>query len=244
MNNNDYIQKHSDILSFRELADGTIATYVSYLRIFLDWVTSELDGKPVPDVSWEEIRSFCLYLKNVKHLNPRTINVYIAQLRDFFIYVLHKDWDIREVPYLHYDEPLPSFLTVPEVNRLIDSFTNIKHKAEIALLYSSGIRVSELCRLHCGDIYLTKKHIYISRSKNRSDRYAVLSDRAYQILRAYILTGYPKATKNDWLFPGQKAGNPICTMSVYNVFKKQLAALGIPASDYSLHSLRHYVECF
>ena len=55
MNNNDYIQKHSDILSFRELADGTIATYISYLRIFLDWVTSELGGKPVPDVSWEEI---------------------------------------------------------------------------------------------------------------------------------------------------------------------------------------------
>ena len=43
MNNNDYIKKHSDILSFRELADGTIATYVSYLRIFLDWVTSELE---------------------------------------------------------------------------------------------------------------------------------------------------------------------------------------------------------
>lgn len=89
MNNNDYIQKHSDI------------------------------------------RSFCLYLKNVKHLNPRTINVYIAHMRDFFIYVLHKDWDIREVPYLHYDEPLPSFLTVTEVNRLIDSFTNIKHKSSV-----------------------------------------------------------------------------------------------------------------
>ena len=66
MNNNDYIQKHSDILSFRELADGTIATYISYLRTFLDWVTSELHGKPVPDVSWEEIRSFCLFLKNGK----------------------------------------------------------------------------------------------------------------------------------------------------------------------------------
>ena len=60
MNNNDYIQKHSDILSFRELAEGTIATYVSYLRIFLNWVASELDDKPVTDVSWAEIRSFCL----------------------------------------------------------------------------------------------------------------------------------------------------------------------------------------
>jgi len=47
MNNNDYIQKHSDILSFCELSKGTIATYVSYLRIFLNWLVSELDNKPV-----------------------------------------------------------------------------------------------------------------------------------------------------------------------------------------------------
>ena len=244
MNNNDYIQKHSDILSFRELADVTIATYVSYLRIFLDWVTSELDEKPVSDVSWEEIRSFCLYLKNMKHLNPRTINVYIAQLRDFFIYVLHKDWDIREVPYLHYDEPLPSFLTVSEVNQLIDSFTNIKHKAEIALLYSSGIRVSELCRLHCGDIYLAKKHIYISKSKNRSDRYAVLADRVVPILKEYILQEHASATKDDWLFPGQKPGRHISTQSIYNELIRQYASLGWKERGFNCHTLRHYVECF
>ena len=239
MNNNDYIHKYSDILSFRELADGTIATYISYLRIFLDWISFELDGKPVPDVSWEEIRSFCLFLKNVKHLNPRTINVYIAQLRDFFIYVLHKDWDIREVPYLHYDEHLPSFLTVPEVNRLIDSFTNIKHKAEIALLYSSGIRVSELCRLHCGDIYLAKKHIYISKSKNRSDRYAVLADRVVPILKEYIRREYASATKDDWLFPGQMPGSHISTQSIYNELIRQYAALGWKERGFNCHTLRH-----
>ena len=175
----------------------------------------------------------------MKHLNPRTINVYIAQLRDFFIYVLHKDWDIREVPYLHYDEPLPSFLTVPEVNRLIDSFTNIKHKAEIALLYSSGIRVSELCRLHCGDIYLTRKHIYISRSKNRSDRYAVLADRVVPILKQYIRQEHASATKDDWLFPGQKPGRHISTQSIYNELIRQYASLGWKERGFNCHTLRH-----
>ena len=172
-------------------------------------------------------------------MNPRTINVYIAQLRDFFIYVLHKDWDIREVPYLHYDEPLPSFLTVSEVNRLIDSFTNIKHKAEIALLYSSGIRVSELCRLHCGDIYLAKKHIYISKSKNRSDRYAVLADRVVPILKQYIRQEHASATKGDWLFPGQKPGRHISTQSIYNELIRQYAALGWKERGFNCHTLRH-----
>lgn len=175
----------------------------------------------------------------MKHLNPRTINVYIAQLRDFFIYVLHKDWDIREVPYLHYDEPLPSFLTVTEVNRLIDSFTNIKHKAEVALLYSSGIRVSELCRLHCGDIYLAKKHIYISKSKNRSDRYAVLADRVVPILKQYIRQEHASATKDDWLFPGQKPGRHISTQSIYNELIRQYASLGWKERGFNCHTLRH-----
>lgn len=123
-------------------------------------------------------------------LNPRTVNVHIAQLRDFYQYVLHRDWDRYQVPYLHYAQLLPCIPSRQEIHAIIDSFDNLKHKAEIALLYSSSIRVSELCRLHCGDILVSKKCIYISKSKNRSDRYAVLSDNAYRILRDYILTDY------------------------------------------------------
>ncbi|MFR0569066.1 tyrosine-type recombinase/integrase [Bifidobacterium apri] len=55
----------------------------------------------------------------------------------------------------------------------------------MALLYATGIRVSELCRLHCGDIHRIDRYIY-SRSKNRSDRRAVWSDHASELLRAYM----------------------------------------------------------
>lgn len=239
MNHSDFINNFRDILMFRDLADTTIATYISYLRIFLDWIDSELSGKPVSDISWEEIRSFCLFLKNIKRLNPRTINVYIAQLRDFYRYILHKDWDIHQVPYMHFDELLPNVPSVSEVHQIIDSFSNPKHKAEISLLYSSGIRVSELCRLHCGDIFLSKNSIYISRSKNRSDRYAVLSKKTLPHLVDYLRQTYPHASKNDWLFPGQKAGSHICTQSVYNTLIKQLALLGWQDRGFNCHSLRH-----
>ena len=153
--------------------------------------------------------------------------------------ILQRNLNLYQVPYLHYDEPLPSFLTVTEVNRLIDSFTNIKHKAEVALLYSSGIRVSELCRLHCGDIYLAKKHIYISKSKNRSDRYAVLADRVVPILKQYIRQEHASATKDDWLFPGQKPGRHISTQSIYNELIRQYASLGWQERGFNCHTLRH-----
>lgn len=236
---NDLFQKFLDILSFRDLADGTISTYCSYLTQFLEWFEESFPDRPVGSVTWEELRSYIKYLKEIRKLNPRTVNVYIAQLRDFFQYTLHRDWDRYQLPYLRFDEKLPNVPTKDRVNLIIDSISNPKHKAQIALLYSSGIRVSELCRLHCEDIYHSKNSIYISPSKNRSDRYAVLSEKAYGLLIDYIRSSYPGAKKTDWLFPGQKQGTHICEQSVANVFQKQLRLLGLSEEGYSLHSLRH-----
>lgn len=237
--NTNYLKQHIDILSFRDLASGTISTYTSYMTQFIEWGEAELDSKPIPHITWEEIRSFLLYLKNVRMLNPRTVNVYIAQLRDFYQYVLHRSWDRYQVPYLHYDEMLPKVPTKEEVNSILDAIYNPKHKAELALLYSSGIRVSELTRLKCKDIYHSRHCIYISRSKNRSDRYAVLSEKAYGLLADYIRIFYSHATKDDWLFPGQKSGNHIHQQSIYNTFKKWLTFLDLADAGYTLHSLRH-----
>lgn len=237
--NTNYLKQHIDILSFRDLAPGTVATYSSYMTQFIDWAEASLPDKPIPDISWEEIRSFLRYLKDVRTLNPRTVNVHIAQLRDFYQYVLHRDWDRYQVPYLHYDELLPKVPSKIEINSIIDAVYNPKHKAELALLYSSGIRGSELTRLRCGDIYYSRHCIYISISKNRSDRYAVLSEKAYGLLVTYIRTLHPSAKKDDWLFPGQKEGSHIHQQSVYNTFKKWLSVLALSDAGYTLHSLRH-----
>lgn len=237
--NTNYLKQHIDILSFRDLAQGTITTYVSYMTQFIEWTEAQLSARPLSDISWEELRSYFTYLKDIRKLNPRTINVHIAQLRDFYQYVLHKNWDRYQIPFLHYDELLPKVPSKEEVNAIIDSVCNPKHKAELALLYSSGIRVSELSRLKCGDIYHSRQCIYISKSKNRSDRYAVLSEKAFGILVTYVRTCHPHATKEDWLFPGQKPGSHINQQSVYNTFKKQLAVKELDDAGYTLHSLRH-----
>lgn len=237
--NTKLLERHKDILSFRDLEMKTVATYVSYMTGFINWDESELDGKDLNEVTWEEVRAYVRYLKNVKGLNPRTINVHLAQLRDFYYYVLHKDWDRREVPFLHFDEKLPIVPSREEVNAIIDSIVNPKHKAEIALLYSSGMRVNELCGLYCHDIKRAEKNIFIAHGKNRSSRYAILSDKALEVLITYIKTSYRGAKPDDWLFPGQHAGKHISDQSIYNVFKRQLDRLGLGDKGYTLHSLRH-----
>lgn len=233
------VSKQKEIFSFRDLAEGTISTYISYLIQFIEWVESELSGKAVQDVSWAEIRSYVDYLRTVRKIGNRTINVHIAQLHHLFHYVLKRDWDKYEVPFLRYDTALPNVPTMAEINAIIDSITNIKHKAEIALLYSSGIRVSELCNLHCGDIHMSKNCIFIARSKNRSERYAILSEKALRILIDYIHQAYPGATHEDWLFPGQKPGSFIDDQSVRNVFNKAVCRAGLSDRGFVLHSCRH-----
>jgi len=78
------LEKNRDILSIRDLATGTIATYTSYLTDYINWVEENLPGRSLSDVTWEDIRSYEKYLKDVRKLNPCTINVFISHLRDFY----------------------------------------------------------------------------------------------------------------------------------------------------------------
>ena len=236
--NTALVAKQREILSFRDLSDGTISAYITCLSQFIDWVETELQ-KPLTEVSWEEIRSYVDYLKTTRRIGNRTINVHIAQLHHFWHYVLKREWDKYEVPLLKFDTALPIVPSVAEINAIINSVANIKHRAELALLYSSGMRVSELTRLHCGDIRRSKKAIFISKSKNRSERYAVLSEKALQLLIEYIRKDYPSAQKDDWLFPGQDSRQHINNQSVRNVFNKAVASAGLSSKGFTLHSCRH-----
>ena len=231
--------KQKDILSFRDLAESTISTYLSYLSMFIAWVETELCGKSIVDVTWEEIRAYVAYLRNIRNIGNRTVNVHIAQLHHLWQYVLKRDWDKYEVPFLRYDTSLPIVPTVQEINAIINSIDNLKHKAEIALLYSSGIRISELCRLHCRDILKSKNCIFIAKSKNRSERNAVLSKKALTILIDYIRDEYPDAKRSDWLFPGKKPGSHTCDQTVRNVFNEAVAKAGLSDRGFVLHSTRH-----
>lgn len=237
--NQALIDKQHDILSFRDLAKGTVTTYISYLSQFIEWAELTFPDKSVQDFTWDEIRSYVKYLQNERGIGNRTVNVHIAQLHHLWQYVLKRDWDKYEVPFLRYDEKLPIVPTRKEMNAIIDSIPNIKHKAEIVLLYSSGIRVSELCRLRCGDIHQTRGYIFIRRSKNRSERYAVLSRKALRILAEYIKNCYPHASKNDFLFPGQKPGTSVCEQTVRNIFNTAVEASGLSSRGFVLHACRH-----
>ena len=176
-NRDSYVTRFNDMLTLRDLADSTVNNYTSYLNKYLDFVESSLGGKLPEDVSWEEIRSYILQLKKVRNLNNRSINPHIAQLIFFFKYVLHREWDRYQVPFLRYDEYLPPVPTKSEMEKIIYSMDFNKYQCIIALMYSAGLRVSEALGLRYGDISFSRMQIHVAKTKNRAERKAILAEK-------------------------------------------------------------------
>ncbi len=136
------------------------------------------------------------------------------------------------------DRQLPVVITREQVGQLIDSMDNYKHKAITATMYSSGLRVSEVCRLRYGDIRRKQKMIYVSTFKNRQDRYTILSEKNLEILTEYW---YRYNRPMGWLFPSTVRDEPL-TAAVELFVKKQVQKLGLP-EGVTPHTMRHCFAC-
>ena len=132
------------------------------------------------------------------------------------------------------DWVLPHTLTLDEVERLIDTAQNVRNRAIIALLYSSGLRAGEITRLAPSDIYKSTMQVHIRNGKNRGDHWTILSERALDLLTEYWYS-YP--VKRDILFVTLKNPHkPLHIGGIEAMLKRVGADAGI---DVHPHTLRH-----
>lgn len=210
-----YFNSFREMISLRGLTDHTLKAYSTYIRVYLDYLENTLHKLP-DDVSWAEQRDFIRWLSKNKSLSDRTINCAISQLRFFTIYVLHKPWDDTQLPLRKFDTFIPFVPTKEEVLGYFSVVPDLKEKAMLVLMYSSGLRIGEVCFLRYEDIDRKQMRIYIRRAKNRSARYAILSKYALDLLTSYwFQCGRPK----EWLFPSNSnAAVPYSSTSFSNKF--------------------------
>lgn len=185
------------MVALRNLTDHTLISYTTYISAFLDYAFDILKKDP-SDASWDDLRAFVLFLKSERKLSDRTINAVISQLRFFTLYILHKPWDPTQLPIRKFDQYIPFVPTRDEMTQFINAVDDPKAKAMIILMYSAGLRIGEVCNLKCPDIDRKNMRIHIVHSKNRSDRYALLSPSVLDILVKYWRKcGRP----HNYLFP-------------------------------------------
>ena len=230
-----YFNSFREMISLRGLTDHTLQSYCTYIRAYLDYLSTILHKAP-EDVSWEELRDYLRWLQKSRTLSDRTINGVISQLRFFTIYVLHKPWDDTQLPMRKFDEYIPYVPSQEQTWQFISSIPDLKQKTMVTLLYSSGLRIGEVCRLRYEDVDRKNMRLHITRCKNRSDRYAILSKAALDLLTQYWFEcGRPRG----YLFPKQNGEDrPIDTFFLSRHIHAHEDRLGWE-HRITCHSFRH-----
>lgn len=215
----------------------------SYLRRIYAFVNFMQDRhKCMKDVTDSDIQQYILYLKKEKGLSAGTINNYISAIRFFHTHVLGREWNPMKIPRMRRIRKFPVIPPKQDVLVILNATANLKHKAILALLYGSGLRVGEVAKLKIGDICSKSMRVRVEDAKHNTNRYTILSDTALGALRKYFKAYFSSISykPDDWLFPGKNRSEHIHVKTIKNTMIKLRNQLQLDR-NISAHTLRH---CF
>jgi site-specific recombinase XerD len=221
----------SMLLKLRELrySEATIKAYKSLFEEFINhYPTIEIDRIDEP-----KIVAFCQYLVIDRKVSASTQNQAINAIKFYYERVLGGQRKLYVLERPKKEKTLPTVLSEQEVVAILKASDNLKHKAILTLIYSAGLRISELINLKIKDIDSERKQIRIAQSKGKKDRYTLLSPKALELLRTYFKAYQPK----EYLFEGQEGGK-YAPRSVQAFFKDACRSAQIK-KKVTVHTLRH-----
>lgn len=220
-----------DIL-LRGLSKNTLESYTLNARIFLEYC-----NRAPEQLNEHDIRKFLWYLINEKKATPGTVNCYSAAIRFLFAVTFNRTLNYLQIPRQKKRKTLPEVLTREEVFSIINSCKNIKHKAMLMVVYSSGLRVSEAAKLKIQHIDAKTMRVFVEYGKGGKDRYTLLSETCLSVLREYWKTYRPKHPEG-WLFLGTYNVTHITSSAIESAFNEAVKRTKIK-KDVSIHTLRH-----
>ncbi len=218
-----------DELQRRNYAQSTVEAYISAVREFAGHFKRPPDG-----LGPDQIREFQLHLIRDRKLAVNTVKQRMAAIQFFFLKTLKRPYLKEDFPYPKTPRRLPSVLSLEEVTRLIDCAANLKHRAMLMTLYSTGLRRAELVRLKVEDIDSQRMVIHVHQGKGSKDRDVPLSPKLLETLREYFRRTKPQT----YLFPHPGGDTPLTSKAVWHACHDAVERAGIQ-KKISPHSLRH-----
>lgn len=196
-------------------------------KVSLYWKRSLLELEP------EQINDFLFALADQKGASSTYFKHTVYGLR--FFYRLYGMDDQRiKLPIIRNTKKIIIVFSRQELKRLFKAPKSLKYRIILALIYSAGLRISELCNLQITDIDSDRMQIQVRNSKGNKNRYVILSDYILKGLRQYILENQPSV----YLFNGRIKGQPLGTGSIQQSFRRSMIIAKIN-KEASVHTLRH-----
>ncbi|MBU1111524.1 MAG: site-specific tyrosine recombinase/integron integrase [archaeon] len=211
-------------LSLRGMSESTQKAYLRFNHEFLSFIEKEK-----LDVNRDDIKKFLAAMIN-KKTAPRTINLARSALLFHYNEVLEKGIVGVKVPKIQ--RSLPVYLTKEEITSLINNATGKKSKLIVKFLYSSGLRVSEICSLKVEDLQLRDNKGFVRRGKGGKDRLFFISKNLTEDLYKYL-----DGRKTGFLFQNH-SNNQLSSRNVQKIVSLAGKKAGIN-KQVTPHKLRH-----
>lgn len=221
----------------RNYSNNTSLSYVKDVTLFSDFIKKDLLLVDKKDIE-KYIRSLNKSSKTISHI--------ISSLKSFYNYYMRmgniKSNPIDEIDRPKIEKKIPEFLTLEEVSSLLNFEVNnefeARNKAILELLYSSGLRISELTSLELSNIDLDECLVRVM-GKGSKERIVPLGDYAIDALKEYIYFYRPMLNKNNssYVFLNNRGG-VLSRQFIFKVIKEECIKKGI-RKNVSPHTLRH-----
>jgi len=216
-----------DEMRLRCYRPNTLSTYASALRRFLRWF-----GQPPHRATSNDVREYLLFLIDAGR-DGSSVSGNLSALRTAFDKFCGRDVTFGLVTPRR-PKRLPVVLSEPEVRRLLDAAPRLRDKLVLGLMYASGLRVSEVCRLQWRDLDFDREVIRVRQAKGQRDRQVILPN----LFRELLARIGSQLQPGDFLFPGQNAGRHLSPRTAQRIMQRAVRAAGI-AKRATPHSLRH-----
>ncbi len=214
----------------KRYSPSTIGTYQDALKCFLNFYKH----KRPEDIQNRDLVAFNNDYILKQGLSSSYQNQVVNAVKLFFRTVESRQLNPELIHRPKRQKVLPNVLSKEEVKLILMALSNLKHKAMLSLIYSCGLRRSELLNLTLRDIDSNRKVIVVRQSKGRKDRIVPLSEKILVILNEYYAAYKPK----EWVFEGQNGQGQYDESSLAAVLKQAVEKSNIK-KPVTLHWLRH-----
>lgn len=228
MNIGNYIKLYSEDLRLKNYAKSSIENYCSQVALFLS-DHEKVATKP-SEISERQIKEWLLKANTINSRKHR-----LSAVKLFYKLTGKQPLKFKHIEYPRSEKKLPIVLSVEEIQKMFNVCTNEKHRVILGLLYSCGLRVSELINLKWKDIDRSRMIINVIAGKGSKDRQIMLAPTLIPLLEKYYREYHSKV----YVLNGWKDELQYTQRSVLEVVKQLASKAGIDNKRVYTHLIRH-----
>ncbi len=223
------IRSYVKYLRGKRYSESTVKTYFTFVADFINYI----QPKPIDTLTNRDVERFLEDFFIPRAYSISTQRQFISAMKLFSTFFPACKMEGLQLARPKKSKLLPTVLSQQEIIELLRCTINMKHRAILALLYSSGLRIGELINLELRHIDVDRKQLHVKNAKGRKDRYVSIADSFIPILMNYLHSYSPIV-----YFAEGKPSEKYTAGSV-RAFLNRSCKLAKIKKEVTPHSLRH-----